>query len=235
MNSKTNMLSYKYHQFQTGLNMMLLCGIISSVYYIVINIITPTHYPGYQIDAQTVSELSAIGAPSRKIWVLLCSFYSFLIIVFGMGIYVITEGNKRMKLIGALMFFYGVSGFFWPPMHQREVIAAGNATITDTLHLVFAGLTVVLMMTMIGLGVFSLGKKFRMYSILSIVALIIFGTLTGIDSKNISTGQPTPMIGIWERINISIFMIWVSVLSVDLLRSKKAVEASQYARRNAIE
>ena len=225
----------KIRHMQKGLSLLLFFGILSSAYYVVINIIATGYYPGYQTSSQTVSELSAIGAPSRHIWVMLCYLYSFLVIGFGLGIYVVTEGNKRLTTIGALMFFYGVSGFFWPPMHQREVIAAGNATMTDTLHLVFAGITTVLMLVMIGLGVFSLGNKFRIYSIFTILVLIVFGTLTGIDSKHIRTGEPTPLIGIWERINIGAFLVWASVLSVVLLRSKKSVEESQFVSRPAID
>ena len=228
-------LNDKIRRMQSGLTLLLFCGILSSIYYVAINIITVGYYPGYQINSQTVSELSAIGAPSRHIWVLLCSIYSFLVIAFGMGIFVVTEGNKKLTTIGALMFFYGVSGFFWPPMHQREVIAAGNGTITDTLHLVFAWVTVGLMMVMIGLGVFSLGNKFRIFSIFTILILIVFGILTGIEGKHIRTGEPTPLIGIWERINIGAFMLWTSVLSAALLRSKKSVEASQYVSSGAIE
>ena len=222
-------------RLQTGLNLLLFCGLLSSLYYVVINIIAPTYYPGYRIDSQTVSELSAIGAPSRHIWVLLCSMYSFLVIAFGMGIYVITGDNKRLKAVGAIMFFYGISGFFWPPMHQREVIAAGNATITDTLHLVFAGLTTALMLTMMGLGAFSLGNKFRSYTILSIAALILFGILTSIEGKNIRTGEPTPLIGIWERINIGIFLLWAGVLSVALVNSKKISELPRYMSSTAVD
>jgi hypothetical protein len=30
---------------------------------------------------------------------------------------------------------HDVTGFFWPPMHQREVLAAGGGTRTDTMHI----------------------------------------------------------------------------------------------------
>jgi hypothetical protein len=218
--STFSQISIKSRRLQFGLTLLLYCGVLSSMYYVVINIVAPVYYPGYNMMTQTVSELSAIGAPSRQIWVLLCSVYSLLTMAFGLGLYVVTETNNRIRIVGVLMFFYGLSGFFWPPMHQREVIAAGNSTLTDTLHLVFAAITVLLMMLMIGLGAFGLGKKFLVYSLSSMMILVVFGTLTGMDSGNIRTGAPTPLIGLWERINIGVFILWVAVLSLAMIRLK---------------
>src|SRR6478672_8058273 len=100
---RLNSINDSIRRMQKGLSLLLFFGILSSAYYVVINIIAVAYYPGYQINSQTVSELSAIGAPSRHIWELLCSIYSFLVIGFGLGIYVVTEGNKRLTTIGALM------------------------------------------------------------------------------------------------------------------------------------
>src|SRR5215471_11886591 len=38
----------------------------------------------------------------------------------------------------------------WPPMHQRAVLAAGGGTLTDTMHVVWALVTVLLMTTAMG-------------------------------------------------------------------------------------
>lgn len=62
---------------------LLISGIIATLWYIAINIIVPIQYPGYNISSQTVSELSAIGAPTRWLWFVFCLFYSILFIAFG--------------------------------------------------------------------------------------------------------------------------------------------------------
>ena len=46
---------------------LLLCGILSSLVYIAADIFAARRYPGYRYTAQTVSELSAIGAPTRPL------------------------------------------------------------------------------------------------------------------------------------------------------------------------
>jgi len=200
---------------------LLSCGIISSLFYVAINIITPSHFPGYDIASQTVSELSAIDAPSRPLWVYLCNFYSVLVMAFGFGIWLCAYKNRRLRIVAVVMLIYGITGFFWPPMHLREVIAAGGGTFTDTLHIAFAIGTVILMLLMIGLAASALGQRFRIYSIISIILFMMFGTLTARESPGISTNHPTPWIGIWERINIGMFLLWVIVFAAALLRSDR--------------
>ncbi|MBD0288840.1 MAG: hypothetical protein ICV79_25955, partial [Flavisolibacter sp.] len=56
-------------------------------------------------------------------------------------------------------------------------------------------------------------------TIASIALHVVFGILTFSEAPNIATNGPTPMIGIWERINIGIFMVWVIVLAIVLLQS----------------
>jgi hypothetical protein len=40
-------------------------------------------------------------------------------------------------------------------------------------------------------------------------------------SPGISEDLPTPLIGVWERINIGVFLLWVIVLAIVLLREDK--------------
>ena len=54
-------------------------------------------------------------------------------------------------------------------MHQRAVLAAGGGTLTDTLHIVWSVVTVLLMMLAIGVAAAASGKRFRLYSIATIV------------------------------------------------------------------
>lgn len=64
---------------------LLICGILSSLWYVAINIFVPMLYDGYSSVTLTVSELSAIGAPTRIIWELLVLLYPLLFVAFGWG------------------------------------------------------------------------------------------------------------------------------------------------------
>jgi len=205
---------------------LLICGILSSAWYIIINAFVPTQYDGYSQSTFTVSELSAIGAPTRVLWVLLVILYPLLLVSFGWGILKSTTTNIRMRIAGSLIVAYCFFNMYWPPMHLR----GNEATLTDTMHIVWAFVTVLLMVIIMGFGAFSLNKRFRNYTILSILVLFFFGALTAGEAPNITTNEPTPMIGIWERINIGVFMIWVIVFAVALLQKQKVQLAGQSVR-----
>jgi hypothetical protein len=107
------------------------------------------------------------------------------------------------------------------------VLAAGGGTLTDTLHLVWTFITVPLMMFTIGFSAAALGKQFRIYVIVTLVIMFITGMITGIDGPKVQTNSPTPWIGIWERIIIGVYMIWLIVFTALLLRKKQTAVSTQ--------
>jgi len=115
-----------------------------------------------------------------------------------------------------------VFGQFWPPMHQRVVLAAGGGTLTDTLHLVWAAITGVFFMLIVGFGAAALGKRFRVYSIATIVIVLACGLVTGTYASRVQADLPTPGVGVWVRISIATFMAWIVVLAIALLRAPNA-------------
>jgi hypothetical protein len=201
----------------------LVCGILSSVLYAVINIIVPLQYPGYNSASQVVSELSAIGAPTRMLWSVLATPYTFLMLAFAWGLWKSAGKNRRLRIAGVSMLAYAALGFLWPfaPMHQRDVLEAGGGTLSDTMHVALGGATQVFYLLALGLAAAGLGKGFRIFSIITFVILLFFGVLTFLDAPKLSANQPTPLIGVWERINICVFLLWVVVLAFVLLRKNK--------------
>jgi hypothetical membrane protein len=202
---------------------LLVCGILSSVLYVAINIFVAAQADGYSSVSQTVSELSAIDAPTRALWMTLIPIYGLLLIAFGYGVWLSGRRSRTLRITGALVIAHGVLGFFWPPMHLRPVLAAGGGTLSDTLHIAWTFVTVVLMMLSIGFAAVAFGRRFRVYSIATIVLLIGFGALTGTYAPSIQVNLPTPLVGVWERIDISLFLLWVVVLASALWRLKDSV------------
>lgn len=192
----------------------LACGIASSLHYAAM--IWLIRYEGYSVLSQVPSELTAIGAPTEALWARIGWIYTVLVAVFGLGLWTSTGAHRRLRVVGGLILAYASLGLLWPfaPMHQREVLVAGGGTWTDTAHRALGGVTVFLMFLTIGFGAAAFGKRFRLYSIVTVVVLVLFGALTFIEAPRLGTNQPTPWIGLWERINISVFLLWVAVLAV---------------------
>lgn len=213
-------------------NVLLVCGILSSLLYVAMNILGAMRYEGYSSASQTVSELSAIGAPTRPLWVLLGIAYTLLMTAFGWGVWESARRNPPLRVVGGLLIADGVIGLAWPPMHQRAVLATGGGTLTDTLHIVWTMITVLLMLLAIGFGAAAFRKRFRLYSIATIVILFAFGALTGLDAPRIQANLPTPWAGVWERINISVFLLWVLVLAITLLRVRDTAPSDGFGGRS---
>jgi hypothetical protein len=198
---------------------LLVCGVASSLLYALM--IWGIRYEGYDPISQVPSELTAIGAPTRALWARLGWIYTVLVTAFGVGVWRSASGNRAVRIVGGLILAYASLGLLWPfaPMHQREVLAAGGGTPSDTLHEVLAAVTVLLMFLAIGFGASAFGKPFRLYSIATIVVLLTFGASTFLEAPRLQADLPTPWIGLWERINISVFLLWVVVLASVLWRT----------------
>lgn len=211
---------------------LLICGILSSLLYIAINIIVPMQWKEYDSVTQTISELSAVEAPTRTLWIILCTPYTILMIAFAWGVWKSACENRKLRIAGGLLMVYGVLGIFWPfaPMHLRETLAAGGGTLSDTMHITLGVVTEIIYLLALGFAATALGKMFRIYSIATFLAILVFGVLTFLESPAIAKNQPTPLIGVWERINIGIFLLWVIVLALILLREVK--ESDVHTKKN---
>jgi hypothetical protein len=200
---------------------LLICGIVSSLLYFSMDIVAGLLTEGYSFTSQAISELSAIGAPATPMWVPLGFVYAALLIAFGVGVWVIAGGQRRaLRVIGVLLITLAVVGSLPFPMHMR----GDEKTFTDTMHLVIYGLIVPpLLMLSMGLGAVAYkGKKrwFSLYSVGTIVTLLVVGTLTGLSAVQIDAQQATPWVGVTERILVHGYMLWVAVLAIVLLREE---------------
>ena len=91
------------------------------------------------------------------------------------------------------------------------------------MHIILTVVTVFSWMLILGFGATAFGKRFRLYSIGTLLTVLVFGALTAPQGAALAAGQPTPWLGLTERINIYSFMLWAAVLAVVLLRAEKGL------------
>jgi hypothetical protein len=202
--------------------LLLACGIAVAVLWIGMDIVASILYNGYSYRDQTVSELSAIDAPTRAFWLALGTLWSVLVIAFAVGVWQSAGRTRTLRIVSGLLIIYAVITLIVGPfssMHQREVLAANGATLTDTLHLVVTGIGVLTFLLEIGLAATAFGKWFRVYSIATIVAMLVFGAITSVYAPQVQANEPTPWVGVYERINAYGYMVWIGVLAVVLWRT----------------
>ena len=198
--------------------LLLVGGALSSLLYAAMNVLIALQWEGYSSAAQAVSELSAVGAPTRALWVSLGFVYTLLVCAFGYGVWACAGESRRLRIAGGLILAYGVVGLAWPlaPMHLR----GAQFGPSDAWHIVLSVVTVALMLLAMGFAAGAFGERFRLYSLATIAILVVFGALTGLDAPNVAANLPTPWLGVWERIAIGAFLLWVVVLALLLLNRK---------------
>lgn len=209
-----------------GREILLVCGILSSLLYVATDVIGGLRYEGYSFFSQAISELMAVGAPSEAFVDPMFLTYGLLTIAFGVGVF--REGldrNRALVITGALLVAYGAVGLTGPTLFEMHPRGAGAGSDADFPHIVLTGALVLLTLAAIGFSAFALGKRFRLYSFSTIATLIVFGVLSGPNGARLAAGQPTPGFGVLERVLIYSSLLWISALAVALLRSPSSGRA----------
>jgi hypothetical protein len=201
---------------------LLGCGILSSLLYVAANLRGARRWRDYSLASQTVSELSAVGAPSRPFVIPLLTAHGALVIPFGLGVCESAGGQRGLRASGALLVGLGASDLPAPffPMHRREALARGEGSRTDTMHIVVTSVNSLLILLAIGSASTAFGKRFRLYSIGTIVVLVVTGCLTATQASRLEANLPTPWAGVLERISIGGYLLWQVVLAIALLRPR---------------
>jgi hypothetical protein len=208
---------------------LLICGILASLLYITATILGAMRWDGYSSTYQTVSELIAINAPSAPLVVPLFLVYSILMFAFGLGVWRSSD-HKRVLRIGACFIVakevLGLAATLFTPMHMR----GQETTLTDTMHALLTGVGVFLcMFPAIGLAATAFGKQFRLYSIGTMLIFIVFGIVSFLAAPQLAANQPTPLLGVWERVNIFGYLLWIVVLAITLLKKEKREDSIKSA------
>lgn len=207
------------------LKIVLALGVLAPIYYVVVNdVVAAAFYPGYDRISRPVSELTATYAPTRPLLVPLLVVFDLLIIPFWIGVWRAAQANRALRLTSGLMLgFRALALLAFPfPMVADEVLGA------NTIHTIIWGvLTPLLMLAGIGVSAAAFGKAFRLYAILTLVALVAFSALAGIQAAQVNAGEPVRWFGVTERALIGVWLQWVAVLAIALLRAQPAVAPRQ--------
>jgi len=194
---------------------LLACGVVSSLLYLGIDALAALRFADYHsYTAQAISELGAIGAPTREFVTPLFVMYNVLLLAFAAGVWASAGGRRALRLTGALLAGIVAVGLMAPPMYLR-----GTGHLSGDLpHIVFTGLIVLFILCAIAFGTSLYGRRWRLYSWATLLVLLVSGAWTGFEARRLAAGQLTPWLGVAERINIGAYLLWVAVLATILLQ-----------------
>lgn len=196
---------------------LLACGIVAPLVYLASDVIAGMRWEGYSFRDQTISELNAIGAPTRALTIALGLAGYTVLIAFGVGVWRSAAVRRRLRVAGGALVALGVLSLWAVPfasMHVREA----EESLTDTLHLVGGAIAGPLFLVIVGFGASALGKRFRSYSIATILVMFVFVAWTGMDGRDMADNLATPWLGVKERIWVYAYQLWLVVFAIALLR-----------------
>lgn len=209
---------------QSMLQKVLLgCGIVSSLFYACMDVIGGTRWQEYSWLSQEFSQLSAIGAPSRPLHLVLNPIYTLLVIAFGLSIWWVAGQKRALRVVGSSLIVYALVSFVWPQFFPEDLNMPVSA-FTNTMHIIITIVIVLSWMLILGFGSTVFGMRFRRYTIGTLLTVLVFGISTGPQAAALIAGRPAPWLGLTERINIYSFMLWVVVLAITLLRATESRE-----------
>jgi hypothetical protein len=205
--------------------LLLACGIAFPLLWIGMDLVASALYPGYSYTDQTVSELSAYTAPTRPFWLGFSVLSGLLQLMFAVGIWDAARGRSALRVVAAVLAAHAtimLTGGPFTSMHPRAVLAAGGPTLTDTLHLTLVAVGILAFVVEIAFASTAFGTRFRLYSIATIVLMLTFGGITSGYAAAVEANQPTPWVGIYERISAYSLMLWMTVLAGVMMRERAA-------------
>lgn len=199
---------------------LLICGILASLVQLGTDIVGGMLWEGYSFTSQAISELTAIGAPTRPLLVPFAPIYGMLQIAFGLGIWLLAGQRRALRVIGVLQITIGIVAIAWMPfpMHMR----GEETTFTDTMHNTFAAVQVLLILTSIGIGTIAYGKRFGYYSIGTLAILLALGSLSFLVAGQLVPQEIDNYFGLIERVVVYSYVLWIIVLAIVLLHGQRS-------------
>lgn len=195
---------------------LLSCGAAAALVYVGTDLLASWAYPGYSYRGQAVSELFAIGAPTR-LWVAIAlSASSLLLFAFSLGIW---AGAGTSRLLRALAIAFAGSALIglliWIvyPMHMR----GEPRTFTDRMHLILASNPFVLLTLAIVIA--AIPGRFRIYTVATVVLMLASAIPAFSYAKALDRDQATPWLGTAERLSQYTYALWQILLASRLQRA----------------
>ena len=195
---------------------LLACGILAAFVYAVTDVLGGLRFPGYDFTSQGVSELMAVGAPTKDLVDSVFMVYGLLAFAFAIGVLRESSGQRALRLTGLLLLGYALAGSFgrFFPAYPRGVDGFGDSVP----HMILTAVLVVLMLAALGFGAAALGRRFRIYSFATLGAIVALGIASGVYASRLAAHQSTPGFGIVERVLIYAYLAWAGALGIALIR-----------------
>ncbi len=194
-----------------------ICGIISLLSYTAMVIFSPLAYPGYNWMSMAVSELSAVGAPSKELAGQLNALFGPCALVSVMAVCVAIAGSNT-KMFRAGIYLFAAMEWCCNVGYECFPWASNEAALSFQNIMHIAVTVAVVVLSIVSLIVIAIGAKKDNQKTIEIWAIIsLAAMLGGAAGTNI---LPQMVFGIAERISMFSVVVFNAILGMELLRGK---------------
>ncbi|HNU94649.1 MAG TPA: DUF998 domain-containing protein [Bacillota bacterium] len=197
---------------------MFFCGILSPLFYLATDRLAGRLLNGYSFAAQSMSELSATGSPTRSLVVSLNLVAALLMIVFGAGVWRVGGQALLPRITGWLLIGNAALGLIGTIFFPTRFGVRPNFASPGVIIMFFSVVCSVLAM-MFGAAAFS--GWIRVLSIAIPVSYVLLAVLRLTTGASSPAGQAALLVGAQERTMVYSFLLWVMALAIHLLLSRK--------------
>ncbi|MBN1450504.1 MAG: DUF998 domain-containing protein [Anaerolineales bacterium] len=193
---------------------LLSCGILAALLYLGTDWLAGKLLKGYSFVAQSISELSAAGSPTRALVVSLTLAAGVFMIAFGVGVWRAAGQVFLPRVVGGLVIGNVVAGLvailFFPTRFGERPVFGSVGVIVMFLGVVFFVLAMVL-------GALAYSGWFRIFSVAIPVTYVLLAILRFATATTSSAGETVSLVGAQERTMSYSFLLWVMALAIHLL------------------
>jgi ethanolamine transporter EutH len=189
---------------------LLACGALSGLVYIGWNELAALQWAGYSRVSNAISELHLTGSSLKWLLDPWGIVYNALLLAFGIGVWRSARSSRALQVVGGLQILAGATLPLW--------MLFGEASLAAHVRLSVIGIS-----TMLGSMAFSavaFRGWFRLYSLISVAAVVTLFGLALSYVPEVNAGHPTPFLGLDERIAVGAYFLWLFVLVALLWRRR---------------
>ena len=198
---------------------LLLCAVLAAVVTAANDLIAGSLRPGYNFASQSISVLSAPGAPSRPIALGFDLVVDVLVIAFAVGLWLTADEKRSLRAIAGLLVTSALlqsSAVVFFPFRPGEP----TSSLANTLNVAMMAPSIVGWFLSIALGGLAFRNWFRWFSLSILVALFVEDFLATAGAYLfVAGGHPGSLVGIQERANVYSFYAWLGALALAQLKA----------------
>jgi hypothetical protein len=198
--------------------LLLASGILASVLKVGSDLLAGMTWKGYSFVSQSISELSAAGAPTRSLVLPLELMFDVLVMAFAVGVWQLAGESLLMRIVSALIVGNAAISLFVSLFLPMRISPDGGSS-ASTIHVLLMAIGVLCFLLAMGMAGAAYGDWFRYVSLGILAAYLVLAIARFLLPSPTIGGPPVATVGVQERTMVVGYLLWLVALAIHQLAS----------------